>query len=72
VEIRDTGVGIPAANLKKIFDPFFTTKSEGTGLGLSITMKILDNHRASLEVESEEGKGSVFTLHFPGESARGV
>ena len=72
VEIRDTGVGIPAANLKKIFDPFFTTKSEGTGLGLSISMKILDNHRASLDVESEVGKGSVFTLHFPGESARGI
>jgi signal transduction histidine kinase len=72
VEIRDTGIGIPAANLKKIFDPFFTTKSEGTGLGLSISMKILDNHRASLDVISEVGKGSVFTLHFPGESARGV
>jgi PAS domain S-box-containing protein len=66
VMIRDTGVGIPPANLKKIFDPFFTTKSEGTGLGLSISMKILDNHRASLGVESEEGKGSAFTLHFPG------
>ncbi|NWF53465.1 MAG: PAS domain S-box protein [Syntrophaceae bacterium] len=72
VEIRDTGIGIPAANLKKIFDPFFTTKSEGTGLGLSITAKILDAHRASLDVESKEGKGSVFTLHFPGEPARGV
>jgi PAS domain S-box-containing protein len=71
VEIRDTGIGIPAANLKKIFDPFFTTKSEGTGLGLSISMKILDKHGASLDVESEVGKGSVFTLHFPGESDRG-
>jgi signal transduction histidine kinase len=72
VEIRDTGVGIPAGNRKKIFDPFFTTKSEGTGLGLSITMKILDSHRASLDVESEEGKGSVFTLHFPGGERCGV
>jgi two-component system NtrC family sensor kinase len=72
VEVRDTGVGIPAAHLKKIFDPFFTTKSEGTGLGLSISMKILDNHRAFLDVESEEGKGSVFTLHFPGEESGGV
>ncbi len=71
VEIRDTGVGIPAANLKKIFDPFFTTKSEGTGLGLSISLKILDNHRASLDVESEEGEGSVFTIHFPGGDVRG-
>jgi two-component system, NtrC family, sensor kinase len=72
VMIRDTGVGIPSANLKKIFDPFFTTKSEGTGLGLSISMKILDNHRASLDVESEEGKGSAFTLHFPGGEILGV
>jgi PAS domain S-box-containing protein len=72
VEIRDTGVGIPAPNLKKIFDPFFTTKSEGTGLGLSISMKILDNHRATLDVESEEGKGSAFTIHFPGGGTRGL
>jgi two-component system, NtrC family, sensor kinase len=72
VTIRDTGVGIPPANVKKIFDPFFTTKSEGTGLGLSISMKILDNHRASLDVESEEGKGSAFTLHFPGGEILGV
>jgi len=70
--IQDTGVGIPPANLKKIFDPFFTTKSEGTGLGLSISMKILDNHRASLDVESEEGKGSAFTLHFPGGETLGI
>ncbi len=72
VTIRDTGVGIPSANLKKIFDPFFTTKSEGTGLGLSISLKILDNHSASLDVESEEGQGSAFTLHFPGGAALGV
>ncbi len=67
VQIADTGVGIPAAHLKKIFDPFFTTKSEGTGLGLSITMKILENHGASLDVSSREGEGSTFTIHFPGE-----
>jgi two-component system NtrC family sensor kinase len=72
VMIRDTGVGIPPAQLKNFFDPFFTTKSEGTGLGLSISMKVLDNHRASLEAESEEGKGSAFTLHFPGGGTLGV
>ncbi len=66
VEIRDTGVGISKFNLKKIFDPFFTTKSEGTGLGLSISLKILETHGATLEVESEEGKGSTFTIHFQG------
>jgi signal transduction histidine kinase len=65
VEVKDTGVGIPKSNLKKIFDPFFTTKSEGTGLGLSITAKILENHGAAIDVESEQGKGSEFTIHFP-------
>jgi two-component system NtrC family sensor kinase len=66
VEVRDTGVGIPRPHLKKIFDPFFATKSEGTGLGLSISLKILENHRATIEVVSEEGKGSTFSIHFPG------
>lgn len=72
VEVKDTGVGIPKGQLKKIFDPFFTTKSEGTGLGLSISLKILNNHGATLDVISEEGKGSVFTIHFPGGEARGI
>jgi PAS domain S-box-containing protein len=65
IEIKDTGVGIPSENLKKIFDPFFTTKSEGTGLGLSISLKILENHGATIDVSSEEGKGSIFIIHFP-------
>ncbi|MBM4307151.1 MAG: histidine kinase, partial [Deltaproteobacteria bacterium] len=66
VEVKDTGKGIPKSQLKKIFDPFFTTKSEGTGLGLSISLKILDNHKATIDVSSEEGTGSTFTIHFPG------
>jgi two-component system NtrC family sensor kinase len=65
IEVRDTGKGIPRAHLKKIFDPFFTTKSEGTGLGLSISLKILENHGATIDVVSEEEKGSAFTIHFP-------
>jgi PAS domain S-box-containing protein len=66
IEVRDTGIGIPRAHLKKIFDPFFTTKSEGTGLGLSISLKILENHGATIDVISDAGKGSTFTIHFPG------
>jgi two-component system NtrC family sensor kinase len=66
IEVRDTGTGIPTAHLKKIFDPFFTTKSDGTGLGLSISAKILENHGATLDVISEEGRGSAFTICFPG------
>jgi PAS domain S-box-containing protein len=65
VEVRDTGVGIPRSHLKKIFDPFFTTKSEGTGLGLSISLKILESHGATIDVVSEEEKGSRFTIRFP-------
>lgn len=66
IEVKDTGTGIPKSHLKKIFDPFFTTKSEGTGLGLSITLKILESHGATVDVESREGEGSVFTIHLPG------
>ncbi len=69
IEVKDTGVGISAAHLKRIFDPFFTTKSRGTGLGLSITMKLLENHGALIDVASEEGKGSIFTIRFPSVAA---
>ena len=67
IEIRDDGRGIPKAVQDKIFDPFFTTKpvGEGTGLGLSICYRIIQNHRGSIEVESEEGKGSVFRIILP-------
>jgi len=66
IEVRDTGIGIPRSHLKKVFDPFFTTKSEGTGLGLSISLKILENHGGTIDVISEEGKSTTFTIHFPG------
>ncbi len=65
VEVKDTGIGIPSSHLKKIFDPFFTTKSEGTGLGLSITLKILEAHGGTIDVQSTEGQGSTFTLFLP-------
>jgi PAS domain S-box-containing protein len=63
--VHDTGSGIPAELLPKIFDPFFTTKLEGTGLGLSISHGIVHDHHATLDVRSEVGKGSTFTLTFP-------
>jgi PAS domain S-box-containing protein len=65
IEVRDTGMGISQTHLKKIFDPFFTTKSEGTGLGLSISLKILENHKATIDAVSHEGQGSTFTIHLP-------
>jgi signal transduction histidine kinase len=67
VKIRDTGQGIPPINLPKIFDPGYTTKGVGvgTGLGLSICYQIIQDHRGEIEVESEVGKGTTFTITLP-------
>ncbi|MGA1869813.1 MAG: ATP-binding protein [bacterium] len=65
LEFKDRGIGIPQENVKKIFDPFFTTKRKGNGLGLSIVYMIVENHKGRIDVESEEGKGTKFTILFP-------
>jgi PAS domain S-box-containing protein len=66
VDIRDTGVGIPAENLKKIFDPFFTTKkSQGTGLGLSISLSYIKNHGGDIFCRSQPGQGTTFSIILP-------
>jgi signal transduction histidine kinase len=67
VIIRDNGEGISAENLPKIFDPFFTSKDvgEGMGLGLSICYRIMQQHGGCIEVRSERGVYSEFTLRFP-------
>ena len=67
IRIADTGCGIPEENLNKIRDPFFTTKEvgTGTGLGLSIVDEIIRSHHGQLLVESQVGKGSVFTVVLP-------
>ena len=67
VSIRDSGKGIPPEILPRIFEPFFTTKpeSKGTGLGLSASQDIVKNHGGRIEVESESGRGSVFTVTLP-------
>ena len=67
VKISDTGSGIPPDVVSKIFDPFFTTKDvgKGTGLGLSISYSIIKNHQGKIEVESQVGKGTTFTLTLP-------
>ena len=62
VKVSDNGHGIAEENLTKLFDPFFTTRKNGTGLGLAIVHKIIENHRAEIRVESEEGKGTTFTI----------
>jgi len=63
--VGDTGSGIPPDVLPRIFDPFFTTKADGTGLGLAISHGIVLEHHGTIEVESEPGKGTMFTLTFP-------
>ncbi|MGQ9806494.1 MAG: sensor histidine kinase [Chlorobiales bacterium] len=67
VKVIDNGKGIPPENLKKIFDPFFTTKpvGQGTGLGLSIAYKIIERHGGKIDVQSQVGRGTEFTITLP-------
>ncbi|MFN3532352.1 MAG: ATP-binding protein [Candidatus Brocadia sp.] len=67
IEFTDTGEGIPKENLTKIFEPFFTTREpgKGTGLGLYMIYRILQNHHGRIDVKSEVGKGSTFTITLP-------
>ncbi len=66
ISVADTGKGIPARNLGKIFEPFFTEgKQQGTGLGLSICKRIIEAHGGLISVESQEGRGTTFTVQLP-------
>ena len=65
VKVEDSGPGIPAGALRKVFDPFYTTKATGTGLGLFVCQRIIKAHNGVIELESEVGKGTCFTIHLP-------
>ncbi|MFP4071638.1 MAG: ATP-binding protein [Desulfovibrionales bacterium] len=67
VDVKDTGIGIPKEALDKIFEPFFTTKAtgQGMGLGLSITYGIVKDYHGKIDIRSQEGEGTTFTLSFP-------
>ncbi len=72
VAIQDTGVGIPPNSLDRIFDAFYTSKTEvkGVGLGLSICYGFIRDHGGTIDVESEVGKGTTFTIYLPSNSQK--
>lgn len=66
IEVRDTGPGIPTAQLKKIFIPFFTTKPQGHGVGLALTHRVITEHGGTLTAaNSNDGGGAIFTIRLP-------
>jgi PAS domain S-box-containing protein len=66
IKIKDTGVGIPEDIRNRIFDPFFTTKGvQSTGLGMSTSYGIINRHKGTISVDSNEGKGTTFTINIP-------
>jgi signal transduction histidine kinase len=65
VQITDSGRGVPKEKIKSIFDPFFTSKTSGPGLGLTFALKIIQEHRGTISVESNPGEGSCVTVNLP-------
>ena len=65
IQVRDTGCGLDEQAKAKLFDPFYSTKATGRGLGLSAVLGIVRGHRGTIEVNSELGKGTVFTVYLP-------
>jgi len=67
VKVIDSGKGIPKEHINRVFEPFFTTKGtgKGTGLGLSVSLGIIQKHDGTIEIESEEGKGTAVTVILP-------
>jgi signal transduction histidine kinase len=67
LEVRDDGVGMPPEVVANMFEPFFTTKEHGRGLGLglAISRNIVDRHGGRIEVASEPGRGTTFTITLP-------
>jgi PAS domain S-box-containing protein len=69
ISVQDHGEGIAGDKIQKIFDPYFTTKKKGSGLGLSSTYSIIKNHNGHIDVESDVGKGTTFTVYLPASRA---
>ena len=71
IQVSDTGVGISEEHMGKIFEPLFTTKAKGMGLGLAVSKTLLERHGGTIEVESQVGKGTTFTVRLPLAGERG-
>lgn len=71
IQIQDSGPGIESGQLKHLFEPFHTTKDQGTGLGLYITKQLVEKNGGKISVESKVGEGTIFSLIFPCEEAKG-
>ncbi len=69
IVIADTGQGIDAESLTRIFDPFFTTRPGRSGIGLTVAHSIIAHHGGSIEVASDKGKGTAFTIYLPASEA---
>jgi two-component system, LuxR family, sensor kinase FixL len=65
VEVKDSGGGIPAENMKKLFKHFFTSKPDGLGMGLSISRSIVEAHGGQLEAENNRDRGATFRFTIP-------
>ncbi|WP_409270225.1 two-component system sensor histidine kinase NtrB [Neobacillus sp. SCS-31] len=65
IGIKDNGCGMEPDTVNRLFTPFFSTKPDGNGLGLNISKKIVEEHGASIQVESKAGSGSLFSISFP-------
>lgn len=65
IRISDSGAGITPENMSRLFEPFFTTKQNGTGLGLAVTRRIIEEHNGTIQVESQAGEGTTFTVMLP-------
>ena len=65
IRVIDNGCGMSSDVLGKIFEPYYTTKANGTGLGMTMVYKIVKEFSGEIQVESQEGRGTIFTLTFP-------
>jgi two-component system, NtrC family, sensor histidine kinase PilS len=72
IKIGDSGLGMREQDLKRIFEPFYTTRDTGTGLGLAVVSRIIEAYEGRIQVQSEPGKGTIFTLWIPANGSRDI